>query len=257
MEQPEDEREALWLSLRSQMSLHEIYQIRIDEQNGIALTKEEIDFILYKCAVEGHPMAQLEIAENIFFKKKSFSLDVKFEKKVNQDCHGNVISTELKMKPTQVTDLALPIASHEYIVAKEFVKLALRTLLENEEYKIYLPGMCGAGLGGLYPYEPFAAKESLEKKECQDIFLFWKTKYKESKELSKEEDGAKRTFLVQYASTEEWLQCLCQNWEDTEFFFLVHKMLHKLNMLEMPAHQADSESSEEAALPWWKDSGWK
>ena len=226
MEKPEDESEKLWSELKAQKSLDKIYRMRVYQ--GKKLGQDSIDFLLNKCATDGHPVASLEIAEKIFQKKMDFTVVEDVE--TNVDCRENDLSNEPKINLLRNIDLLEAPTDLEYAATKELAKCYLTELLRNDEYKFYLPMMCMTGLGGLYPHLPFANKQSLTQEECNELLEFWEQKYVKSKQLFREKEYVdKEQFTWEYPTTPFWIQCLEKCNQDTEFFLLVNQALNKLN----------------------------
>lgn len=220
--------DAYWSRARIQKSVDEIYFSRGDDDN--LLTPEEKNFLLYRCASEGFPLAQLEIAENLFAKR---------------------INTGLST-PSVLKEKSVPqsLTNEECCTAKEFAKLGLRGLLNSTGDTDYTMVASQFGIGGFRPYQPFAEKLFLNKDERQSIFIYWNDEHKNSQLLSKymPDFGGIVPFSLLYVTTPFWIQCLYRNTEDADLFLLLNQFLIKLDKLP---------ESDLTDLPWWREgSGW-
>jgi hypothetical protein len=241
-----DPDEKWWSELRAQKNINEIYELRHKPESS--LSEEQKNYILYACVLEGHPFANLEIAEQIFipYLRSTGSFNIEF---VQTDCKGilppvihysNPITTSTPTNPTL----------EELSVAKKHVKTGLKGLLNslNNEYDV--TRICGLGICGLHPYQPFANKLSLTQAERQELFHYWNNQYKIAKNLSKYEEETDELLKLSdpYPTTRFWIQGLYQNIEDMELYLLLNQLLIKLDGIP--------ETDFAKGLPWWRDPKW-
>lgn len=255
---PEILDDAYWSRLRTQKPVDEIYFSRGDE--SIPLTANEKNFLLDRCAREDFPLAQLEIAENLFAKKLKMTLvfatkfkmtlSTQLENEQHQDCLSMLLSKEAEATIFIANPLPQALTAEDWTIAKEFAKLGLRGLLNSTGDTDYTMVASQFGVGGFRPYQPFAEKLSLTIEEREGIFAYWNTQHKNSQILSKyiPEIGGTVPFSCLYVTTPFWIQCLEKNKEDANLFLLLNRFLIKLDKLP---------ESDLTDLPWWRTgSGW-
>jgi len=257
---PQAPNESLWSKLKAQKSLNEIYESRWEKDSP--LTDEEKKFLLLKCASEGHPLAQLESAENIFaqyvvsaasFTVKPLQPDcsngVLPREAIHQEREGPISETKTKkmVADYKVTSTSTSLTIQQLEVARDLLKSALKSMLNTPDNHQYLTMTCGLGICGFRPYQPLAHKEALDPEERKTLFAYWHAQHQDAIKLSKRDEGTHETltFFDRHPTTQFWIQCLYRNLADADLYLLLHQYLNKLNGLP--------ETDFSDVLPWWRD----
>ena len=137
-----DPNEIWWQQMRMQKSTNEMYELR--RTTASSFTDEQNNLILYAGAYEGHPLANIEIAERIFipYVKEMGSVVINF---VRPDCH-DILPPEIQYSNPIITSIPTTPTFEELNLAKDYMKIGLKDLLNpiNNEYDVTL--VCSLGI---------------------------------------------------------------------------------------------------------------